>query len=310
MTQAKPANRARHYTVLMLLWMSAASAPLPANALDLPRNDLAEAIQALIDAHQGKVAVSMKHLTTGETFQFRSDEPMPTASLIKLAVMIEVYEQAREGKVRLEDSVTLAEADKVPGSGILTAHFSAGTTMSLRDAVRLMMVFSDNTATNLVLDKIGIGSTAARMESWGFANTKIHSKVFRRETSIAPERSQQFGLGSTTAAEMIALLEQIHGGRRIAESDRVAMLDHLKHCDDKDKFPRRLPAGTVVAHKTGSVERSRTDAGIIYSPSGPIALCVLTSDNEDRSWRPDNAGNALCAAIARCVYDHFNSKGK
>jgi beta-lactamase class A len=113
--------------------------------------------------------------------------------------MIEAYQQAAEGKLMLDDPVTLADADKVPGSGILTSHFSAGAKFSVRDTVRLMIVFSDNTATNLVLDKIGIGSTAARMDTWGFPNTKIHAKVFRRETSVFPERSQEFGLGSTTA---------------------------------------------------------------------------------------------------------------
>ena len=142
--------------------------------------DLEESLRPLIEAHRGKVAIAVKHLTTGEEYRHNADEPMPTASLIKLAVMIEAYQQAAEGKVKLDDPVTLVEADKVPGSGILTAHFSAGATFPLRDAVRLMMVYSDNTATNLVLEKIGLASTASRMEAWGYPNTKIHSKVFRQ----------------------------------------------------------------------------------------------------------------------------------
>ncbi len=275
-------------------------------ATQVAAGELGDAIQPLVDGHRGKVAVMVKHLKTGEEFRLAADVPMPTASLIKLAVMIETYQQAREGKMRLEDPVTLTDADKVQGAGILTTHFSAGATFPLRDAVRLMIVYSDNTATNLVLDRIGVGATAERMAAWGFPNTKIHAKVFRRETSVFPDRSREFGLGSTTAAEMIGLLEELHGGRRIHEADRAAMLDHLKRCDDKDKFPRFLPAGTVIAHKTGSVDRSRTDAGIIETASGPIALCVLTSENEDATWRADNAGNVLCAKVARAVYDYFN----
>jgi beta-lactamase class A len=195
----------------------------------------------------------------------------------------------------------------VPGAGILTPHFSAGTSISIRDAVHLMIVFSDNTATNLVLDKIGLRATADRMEAWGFPNTKIHSKVFRRETSMFPERSQQFGLGSTTALEMIGILGELHEGSRIRSEDRVAMLGHLKRCEDPDKFTRFLPARTVVAHKTGAVDRSRTDAGILYTPRGPVALCVMTSANEDTTWRADNAGNLLCARVARSVFDHFSA---
>ncbi len=260
----------------------------------------------LIDAHHGKVAVAVKNLETGEQLRHRADEPMPTASLIKLAVMIEVYQQAAEGKISLDDMFTLTEADKVPGSGVLTSHFSPGATISQRDAVRLMIAYSDNTATNLVLDKIGLPATAARMEAWGFPHTKIHSKVFRRETSVFSDRSRQFGLGSTTAGEMIGLLEEVHSGKRFGEKDRAAMIGHLKQCQDRDKFSRFLPPGTVVAHKTGSVDRTRTDAGILFTPRGPVALCVLTTDNEDTTWRTDNAGNLLCANIARVVFDYFN----
>src|SRR4051794_10806602 len=104
---------------------------------------------ALADAHQCKVAVAVRHLGTGGAFALHADEPMPTASLIKFPVMVETYFQAHEGKVRLSDLCILHQQDKVPGSGILTDHFSPGASFPLRDAVRLMIVYSDNTATNL-----------------------------------------------------------------------------------------------------------------------------------------------------------------
>lgn len=272
----------------------------------LAEDPLEVRLRPLIEAHKGEVAISMKHLRTGATFQYRADEPMPTASLIKLVVMVEVYQQAHDGKLKLTDPIALRKEDKVPGSGILTTHFSEGASFPLVDAVRLMIAFSDNTATNLVVDKIGLPSTAARMEQLGLPNTKLHSKVFKRETSVFPERSEKFGLGSTTAAEMIVLLEQLHAEKLVSPEASKAMLEHLKKCDDDEKFPRYLPAGTVIAHKTGSVNEARTDAGIIFSPSGPIALCVLTAKNEDKSWRQDNAGNQLCATVAREVFSHFN----
>ncbi len=271
-------------------------------------DDLVARLTPLIQAHKGEVAIAVKHLQTGETFFHRADEPMPTASLIKLAVMVEVYQQAQEGKLKLTDPVTLHDTDKLGGSGVLTSNFSDGVSFPLLDAVRLMISVSDNTATNLVLDKIGIGSTAARMEAWGFPNTKIHSKSFRRETSVFPERSKQFGLGSTTAREMIGLLEKLHKGEAASPEASKAMLEHLKKCDDKDKFTRFLPAGTAVAHKPGAVNDARTDAGIIYTPSGPVAVCVLTNKNEDQSWRMDNAGNMLCAKVAEHVYEYFASQ--
>lgn len=268
---------------------------------------LEERLKPLIEAHKGEVAVAVRLLEKeGDTFALRADEPMPTASLIKFPVMIEAYRQAHEKRVDLTKPVVLKDADKVPGSGILTSHFSAGTSMPLRDAVRLMIAFSDNTATNLVLEEIGLPATAKCMEDLGCPNTKIHSKVFKRETSVFPERSKEFGLGSTTANEMLRLLERLHKRELVSPEASDAMKEHLLACDDRVKFRRLLPPEVKLAHKTGSVDEVRTDAGIIYAPTGPIALCVLTRKNADKSWTDDNAGDVLCAKIGRAVYDHFN----
>jgi beta-lactamase class A len=264
-------------------------------------------LKPLIDAHQGDVAVMVKHLETGETFAHRENVPQATASLIKFPVMIEAYRQSAEAGLDLSQPVTLQDSDKVQGSGILTSHFSAGCKLPLKDLIRLMIVFSDNTATNLVLDKIGLPATAATMEKLGCPNTKIHSQVFRRETSVFPERSKEFGLGSTTAAEMIRLCELLHQEKLVSSEASRQMLAHLKACEDKEKFPRFLPAGTVVAFKTGSVSDARTAAGILYSKGGPVALCVLTSKNTDQRFVADNAGNLLCAHIAREVNEHFRA---
>jgi beta-lactamase class A len=273
--------------------------------------DLEARIAPLVKDHKGKVAVAVKHLKTGESFYLNADTAMPTASLIKLPVMVETYWQASEEKVKLDTKLTLKKDDKVPGSGILTPHFSDGATFPLKDAVRLMIVFSDNTATNMILDQIGIPSTNTRMEKLGFKNTKINAKVFKGSTtSINPEGTKKYGLGSTTAREMVELLQLIEEGKVVSPDACKEMLTHLKACDDKEKMTRLLPAGTVVAHKTGSVNASKTDAGIIYLKSGPVALCVLTDENDDKRWVIDNAAQVLIARIAKEVYDHFGGHEK
>lgn len=272
-------------------------------------DDLEARLLPLAKAHKGKVALAVWNLGSGEYYSLNGDEPMTTASLIKLAVMIEVYQQVAEGKVKLSDPVTLRQEDKVPGSGVLTEHFTAGITFPLRDAVHLMIAVSDNTATNLVLDKIGIAATAARMEAWGFPNTKIHAKSFRGSTtSVFPERTKRFGLGSTTAHEMVEILAQLNAGQLVSPEACKEMLALLRQCEDNAKFPRFLPESVKVAHKTGSLSNARTDAGILYLPSGPVALCVLTDDNEDKRWVLDNAGNLFCARVAKEVYDYYSSK--
>lgn len=280
-------------------------AALPASTQDkTPR--LEARIAPLAKAHRGKVAIAVKHLDFGESFYLDADEPMPTASLIKFMVMLEVYQQVHEGKLKLSDMVVLRKDDMVQGSGILTNHFSDGATFSLRDAVRLMIVFSDNTATNLVLDKIGIASTGKRMAEWGCPNSKINAKVFKGSTtSIDPERTKKFGLGSTTARETVQLLEKLHHGKFVSPETCKEMIGHLKKCDDKTKLKRLLPAKIEVAHKTGSVSGVKTDAGIIYLPSGPVTICVLTAQNEDKRFQDDNAANVLIGKIAKEVHDHF-----
>jgi beta-lactamase class A len=291
---------------MMLALFAAVSPPSARAGDDAPT--LESRLMPLIQAHKGKVAVAVKNLKTGETFDYHADTPMPTASLIKFPVMVEAYRQAAEGRVDLKKTVTLKKGDKVPGSGILTNHFSEGASFPLLDAVHLMIVYSDNTATNLVLDEIGLRSTAETMGRMGYPNTKIHAKVFRRDTSVFPERSKQFGLGSTTAAEMVRLCEALWNKELVGPEASEAMLKHMLACEDKDKFPRFLPEGTKVAFKTGSLDAAKTAAGVIACGAGPVAVCVLTNDNEDHRWVTDNAGNRLCAEVAREVYNHFRAK--
>ncbi|MBD3675519.1 MAG: serine hydrolase [Planctomycetaceae bacterium] len=262
-------------------------------------------LSLLVSEHQGQVSIAIKELDGDVEFRHKADRAMPTASLCKLPVMIETYRQAAVGNIDLEQMIELREEDKVPGSGILTPHFSAGTKISLRDAVRLMMAYSDNTATNLVLDQIGLKSTADTMTRWGLSNTKIHAKVFRRDSSLFPERSQKYGLGSTTASEMLTLLTRLYRQELVSEDACETMLNHLLACQDESKLARFLPNGVKIAHKTGSVSNVRCDAGILYLPQGAVAVCVLTNENQDRSWGERNAAEILCGRVAEAVYHRF-----
>ncbi len=269
---------------------------------------LEDKLLPLLKAHAGKVGCVVQNLKTGETFAHNANVPMPTASLIKLPIMVEAYRQADAEKVNLKKLITLRPEDKVPGSGILTQHFSAGMTLPVADAIHLMMVYSDNTATNLVLDQVGLPATNATMEKLGLKHTKIHSQVFRGSTSILPERSKEFGLGSTTAGEMVSLLELLDSGKLANEASTKAMQRHLAMGESK-RLSKNLPAELRVLQKTGSVSAVRTVAGIMELPSGNVAICLLTSENQDRRWTDDNAGEVLSAKIGRIVFDHFQPDG-
>jgi len=194
-------------------------------------SQLATRIEPLVKAHEGRVAIAVQKFGDPVAFSLNADEPLPTASLIKFPIMVEAYHQFKEGKAKPSDLCILQKDDMVPGAGVLTPHFSPGATLTLRDAIRLMIAFSDNTATNLVLDHIGIRPVNTRMESLGLPNTKIHSKVYKRSTSsIDMARSEKFGLGSTSPNEMLKLLTMLLENKLISPEACKEMTEHMLRC--------------------------------------------------------------------------------
>lgn len=293
---------------VILFWVSSSAACQAVAEASKSKSKLAETLLPLIEAHDGDVAVSVRHLSTAEEFHYRHDQTMPTASLIKLPILIEVFRQADAGHLDLQKQISLTDDDKVPGSGILTPHFSAGARLSVRDLVRLMIAYSDNTATNMVIDQIGLPATTAAMAELGFPETRLHAPVFRSSQSIAPKRSRRFGLGSTRSADIVDLLSAIHAGTIASRASCDQMIEHLLACEDRSRLPRYLPERIKIAHKTGAVSASRCDAGILWlNRTEAVAICVLTTGNRDRSWQDDNQANILIGRIGKAVYDHFRT---
>ncbi len=265
-------------------------------------------VEARIARHHGKVAVSVLDLKTGESLSIRGDEPFPSASIIKLPVLVELFQQVQTGRLRLDDPLTLIEADKVPGSGILR-YLATPHQFTIGDAALLMMVLSDNTATNLLLDKVGLRAVGERMEALGLPRTKVHSNTFRRPTSIAMDSSIVYGLGVTTANEMTRLLSLIYRGEVVSPEASQAMIEILKKQFYQESIPRYLAGDVTVAHKTGGLDAARHDCGIVYSPDRDYVLCVLTNDNTDRSWRIDNEAHLLISDLARMIHQHLAGRG-
>ncbi len=301
----------------MRLFVTVLAFAIIAVPLSAEEPTLAEKLKPIIDTHKGKVAIAVKNLATGEVYEHNPDAVMQTASLIKLAVMVEAYRQADEKTLDLTKMMTLAKDDKVPGAGILTDHFSDGAMLSIRDGIRLMIRYSDNTATNMVLDRVGIKNVNINTVKLGIPETRINSKVYKRSSSsVDLPRSEKYQLGSTTAKETAKLLELIHTDKAASTESCKAMIAHLKANDDKELLVRYLPTGTVMAHKTGATNQVRNDAGIIYIPDTdadkkrkiPVIVVVLTNENEDQRWVLDNAGQVTIAKIGTAVYDYVQAK--
>jgi beta-lactamase class A len=275
---------------------SQASAPEAAHRADTAA--LRSALESLADAHHGVVGYAVHNLETGERLTRRGDETFSTASLIKVPILVTVYDLVERGRLSLDDRLTVLAIDKVPGSGLLQ-HLHDGAEITVRDAAWLMTTISDNTATNLLLDRIIIRRVWDKMEALGLMNTKVHSKSFLRSSSVAMDSSAKYGLGVTTPNEMARLFELIAEGKTVSASADSAMLVMLEHNTD-DVMLQRYVSGARAAHKTGATNSVRTECTLWRLPARVVA-CVLTKDNEDTRWVLDNEAQVTMARIGEAI---------
>jgi beta-lactamase class A len=253
----------------------------------------------------GQVTLAGVDLKTGEHFGLAPNRPVPTASIIKLPVMVEAFYQISEGKLRWSQPVTMTAWDRVPGSGILQ-FLNPRMCLTLGDAVTLMIDLSDNTAANIVIHQTGIAAVNARMRQLGLVQTILLGYIFH---PIRPETAaeKKFGLGETTANDMVRLLSLIRQHRILTPADCDHMLQILGQQQDNDAFPRYTDAfpGVTWAHKTGALDDVRNDVGVAETPAGPIVLAGFAYDSPDHQWTADNAALLVLARLAQAVLAHF-----
>ncbi len=262
-------------------------------------------IKDAIRGFRGTVSVYAKNLDTGRTYSLRGDERVRTASTIKLPIMIEAYFQIAEGKLTWADEIVLTREKKAGGSGVL-GEFSDGTKIDLRTAVNLMIVVSDNTATNLVLEKVTCDAVNARMESLGFPNTKSIRRVFgsEKDSKIASDPViRNFGLGVSTPKDMVSLLGLLEDGKLVNGDASKSMLEVLKRQQYKDGIGRNALDTVPVASKSGTLDRLRSDVGIAYTRRGRIAMAVTVDDMPVVAYVTDNDGSLLIWKISEILQE-------
>ena len=271
-----------------------------------PRGDsLDDRVKAEIAPFKGKVSLFAKNLDTGETYALNADDRVRTASTIKIAVMVEAFARVAEGKSKWTDELVLTKEKKVSGSGILQ-ELSDGLHITLRDGVNLMMLVSDNTATNLVLDVLTTDAVNARMESLGLKQIKILRKVGSGGDSVAgkdPE-NKRFGLGFATPREMVMLLEKLERGEVVSRAASKEMIELMKREQARYAIGRSL--GSVpLASKYGALDRLRSAVGIIYSKGGPIAMAITCDDMPEVDWTVDNSGYLLMSRLSVILVENL-----
>jgi beta-lactamase class A len=281
---------------------STSSATLPTKAVSSAAS-LDEQLKNLVAAFKGKVSLFAKNLDTGEIYTLNGDERVRTASTIKIAVMIEAFARVAEGKAKWTDELVLTKEKKVSGSGILN-ELSDGLHLTLRDGVNLMMILSDNTATNLVLDVLTTDAVNARMESLGFKQIKIMRKVGSGGDSMAGKDpdNKRFGLGASTPREMVLVMEKLERGEIISKEVSKEMVDLMKREQARYAIGRSL-WNLPMASKYGALDRLRSAVGIIYSKKGRIAMAISCDDMPEIMWSIDNPAYLLMSQLSEVLVD-------
>jgi beta-lactamase class A len=281
--------------------VSVAGAPAPASFAHADTGALHRTLDGIATAHKGVVGYSVRNVDTGETLELRGAETFPTASLIKMALLVTLFDMVEKGTIALDDPIRVLKVDKVPGSGVLQ-HLHDGVEITVgdaADAAYLMSTISDNTATNLLIDKVSIRRTWEKMEGLGLKNTKLHSKSFLRITSVAMDSSVKYGLGVTTPNEMAQLFSLLAEGKAVSPRADSTMLAMLANNTNGDLL-QRFTSGVSLAHKDGATDQVRTNCGLFRLQSR-VAVCVMTKDNEDRRWAVDNEAQVTIARMGEAI---------
>jgi len=256
----------------------------PADELKQKFAHRAEEIAARLD---GVMAYTIVDLTSGDRFAHLETSTLPTASTIKLALVYELFKQVEEGRVRLEDTLVLDRTKAVGGTGVLA---DLGTpTLSIRDYAVLMVRLSDNTATNVLIDRLGMGKIAQRLQALGLTATKLRRHMM--DTAAARRGDENV----STPAEIAQLLQALQ-----KMPDAIVLLKMSK----ENRLRRGLPPDVEAADKSGELDGVRVDAGIVFAKNRPYVFSVMTAFLKD-----ENEGERAIEDLSRAAYDYFSRLG-
>jgi beta-lactamase class A len=269
---------------------------------------LQDAVHERIKDFQGTVTLYAKNLDTGSSIGVRETDAVRTASTIKLAIMAAVFDSVSRGQAKWTEPLTVTPAEKVSGSGIIASEISDGVQLPIGDVLHLMIVLSDNTATNMILERFTAEAVNVYLDKLGIKTTRSLRKIIRGETAAGwsaagklPE-NQKYGLGVSTPRDMVTILEKLEKGEIVSPEASRQMIAVLKRCQDGSGIRRHLD-GLPVANKSGALDALRSDVGIVYSKGGRIAMAITVDGMPKTDYTLDNAGLLLIADLAKMLVE-------
>ena len=271
---------------------------------DLLRKKLETRIRDIADKFDGVMGVAILDLTDGRIFWLNADRVFPTASSIKIAVLVELYRQDQEtrsgakGKARLDDTYTFDPKDLVEDSRIMAGLTAGVTHVTNRDLAQFMVAVSDNAAANILIDRVGKDNVNATLRAVGLSKTMLRRKMI----DIAAARRGDENVA--TPEEMVRLLEPIYKGKVLNNEATAALTKQLSTLK-QSYIPRLLPENVQVANKPGELEAVRTDSGIVFAANRPFAICVMSAYDRD-----ERAAERAISEVALEAYRYFEMRGK
>ena len=218
----------------------------------------------------GVVGVAILDLTDGHKYLLHANDIYPQASSIKIAVLAELYRQAQQGKLKLSDLYTVNSADLVQDSDIMNGLTPGVTRITLRDLATMMVAVSDNSATNVLIDRVGMENVNAFLDTLGLTHTRLRRKMM--DLKAAAEGRENV----STPAEMMSLLETLYRGK-VLNKDLTDDFFKVLSTHKDSWIPRDLPDDMKIANKPGALEGVRNDSGVIFVEKRPYILCVMTT---------------------------------
>lgn len=290
--------KAKQFGYILTAWlllMSVQTAYLQAETKTaVLEKKLISEIKSLSDQLDGVLGLAIKDLSTGRTIFINENEIFPQASSIKMTILLEVLKQAEEGKLKLDEFINLTPEAKVGGGLILSYLGYPALKISIRDLCVLMVVLSDNTATNLLIDRVGLKNINDRLQGLGLSQTKLQRKMM--DVKAAGEGRENL----STPLEMMSLLEKIYKGPVLSPGSRQEFFNILSLPKDSP-LQQAVPEGVVVADKPGELEAVRCNSGLVFLKKHPYIICVMTTYLKNEA-----EGKATIKKIGQAAFSYFD----
>ena len=261
-------------------------------------------LQDAINGFNGNIGIYVKNLRTGKTVSINADTIFPTASIVKVPILLGIMDKINKGELQYDSSLTYKDSLLYEGSDIL-GSFKSGEKILLKKVVMLMLTTSDNTASLWLQSLAGKGTRINEiLDSLGLKSTRVNSRTPGRENSRT-----QYGRGQTTPAEMGRLFEKIYRNEVFSPASCERMMRCLgRNYWDEDEAISQIPPTIEVFSKNGCVNASRSEVLLVNAPNNPYIFCIFTKNNKDISWTHENEAWMMARKVSALLWEYFEPK--